>query len=145
MSTKKGLDCIQLGRQYRVRPWVKWGLFLLVGKGEELDFKGLREGGLGIETICALYLIRESNLFSAFKAHILLDWTVIQQGFGPHYFVKDTVLKMINEEVAFLQEFGELDDVENGGLSLDISLPWHTQDGAGDDTSDEDMGFGLFD
>ena len=131
-------------------PWIKWGLFLLIGQGEELDFKRLREGGLRIETISALYSIRESNLFSAFKKHTLLNYTMIQgAGFGLHYFVKEEVLKMIDGEEAFSQDFGELDDFEKAGLSVYphptvVSSPLHTQDGAGDD-DEEDTGFGLFD
>lgn len=131
------MECIQLGREYGVGPWIKWGLSLLIRKGEELDFNQLRAGGLRIETTCALYSIREKVLYTAFKKKKTIAYSNIKGvGFG-RYLTMDKLLKMVDEEVSFSQEFGALDDPDKGGLSL-YALPtrsssWHLQDGAGDD------------
>lgn len=133
ISGKDGLECIRLGKEYDVCSWVKWGLSLLIQMGEVLDLDQLRHGGLKIETICALYAIREKVLFRPFNKRNLKGILSYSR-----YITQEEALRMVEEEEIFSQEFGTLDDPRMGGLSphshsVPPTVPWHAQDGAGDD------------
>ena len=59
VTSKGGLECIQLGQKYNVGQWIKRGIHLLIKQRSPLNRKVLEGGGLSLNTICGICIARD--------------------------------------------------------------------------------------
>jgi len=64
IAAKSGMECIQIGQEYDVGPWIKRGIYLLIKQNTSLDFWVMsEEWGLSLKTIGLIYHYRDQALF----------------------------------------------------------------------------------